>query len=237
MILRRWQVPVAVAGLFWAGCSSKPQGPPPSAPATSHSASTPREAVVDPEGFRPLSLDDFEVFQGKGHPPTPTWSSNGPMIHCSGKPRGYLYSKSAFRNFALRCDLRFPTATPENSAKANTGFFVYITPPHHVWPVCLEVQGKHSELGMIKGNGKPNPLDPANAHDDDAARQRARKAPAEWNGLEIVSRDGRVESRLNGVPISHNDPCDLRSGPIGLQAEDYPYDVRNLRIRDDALKP
>jgi hypothetical protein len=183
--------------------------------------------------FHSLRLDDFVVFQGKARAATPTWTEEGSLIHCTGKPRGYLYSKKSYHNFTLRVELRYPVVKDVDPAKANTGFFAYITLPHRVWPVCFEVQGKQIEMCQIKGNGKPNPLDPSKMHDDEAARQTARRPIGEWNSIEVISRDGKLSATLNGTKICHNDAAELREGPIGLQAEDYPYELRDLQIREE----
>jgi len=203
----------------------------PTTPASAQ-ASGGEKGTVTQDGFTPLGLDDFEIFQGKARPNPPTWSEEGHIIKSTGKPRGYLYSKKPYRNFTLRADLRYPPEAPDAATKANTGFLMYIAPPHRVWPICIEVQGKQIELAMIKGNGKPNPLDPAKVHDDESARQKARRPIGEWNAIEIVSSDGKLTSFVNGVKISENEPVELREGPIGLQAEDFPYEIRNLRVRE-----
>jgi hypothetical protein len=218
---------VAVGLLAFLGCSTHSTGPPKSPAIVSETT-----AGSEP-GFRSLSLDEFEVFQGKAQPIEPTWTMDGENIRCTGKPRGYLYSRSPYRDFTLRADLRYPADTPGDPDKANTGFFAYITEPHRVWPICLEVQGKQIEMGMIKGNGRPNPLDPSKVHDDEPARRKARRQVGEWNSIEIISRGGKLVSLLNGTKVSENDAGELREGPIGIQAEDYPYEIRNLRIKTE----
>jgi hypothetical protein len=181
-----------------------------------------------------LSLADFDVFQGKTRPKTPTWTADGSILRCTGSPRGYLYSKKPYRDFTLKADLRYPADLAGGESKANTGFFADIQQPHRVWPVCIEIQGKYVEMAAIKGNGKPNPLDPAKVHDDEQARLRSRRPLGEWNSIEIIAHEGRFTSLLNGNRISESEPLELSAGPIGLQAEDCPYEIRNLRIRDDS---
>jgi hypothetical protein len=187
---------------------------------------------VEP-GFVRLVLDDFDVFQPKAPKETRSWTAQGATIVCTGKPRGYLFTKQPHADFTLRAELRYPGGASE-AEQGNTGILVHIAAPHRVWPVCLEVQGKYVEMAAIKGNGKPNPLDAKQVHDHEPARRQARKPAGEWNSLEVVSRDGRLVSRLNGAVICESEPGSLRAGPIGLQAEDRPYEIRNLRIRDDS---
>jgi hypothetical protein len=107
---------------------------------------------------------------------------------------------------------------------------VYITGDAKIWPLCLEVQGKHSDMAAVKENGgaeapevESNPTD----------RLAARKRVGQWNALEIVSKDGELSIVLNGEPVTHSPPAFLSAGSIGIQAEDQPFEVRRMRIRVD----
>ena len=181
------------------------------------------------EGFESLTFVDFEAFGAEAN----TWAATEEGVKCSGKPKGYLYSKQSYQNFTLRVDYRFPR--PDNfkdeaKFKGNTGFLVYVTGEHKLWPMCLEVQGKHVQIAAIKENGGAEPV---KAEDDDTARQQARKPVGQWNSLEIISKDGALAVSLNGTPISKCEPDFLSEGPIGIQAEDHPFEVRRLRLRRD----
>lgn len=227
------------------GC--RPQGTPtpqPSeniAPALADSTSdAPSESVaeapalpIEPD-FRQLTLADFTPF------PTDvdTWSEAGGVISSTGKPRGYLVTRDSFQNFVWRLEYRFvrpKNLADESKFKGNTGFLVYVTGEDKLWPVCLEVQGKHVQMGAIKENGgaaAPVVVD----HDD--ARLQARKPVGQWNELEITSTDGALSVALNGVPVATSEPNFLSEGRLGIQAEDHPFEIRRLRIRTgDASAP
>jgi hypothetical protein len=212
--------------------------PTPSAPtaepaaAAGASEATPIEpelpfAVED--GFRLLSLADFEAHGAEDS----TWTAFDNTLRSTGKPKGYLYSKDTFQNFTLRLSYRFPrpdNLPDETKFKGNTGFLVYISGEHKIWPVCLEVQGKHVQMGAIKENGGAQAPE---VTDRDDVRQRARKPVGQWNDLEIVSRDGALTVLLNGQEVARSQPAFLSSGAIGIQAEEHPFEVRNLRVRVD----
>ena len=207
-------------------------------PETPVSATTPISPVVaspdEPpfhleKGFTLLTFADFEAFGAEAE----TWEATDEGWFCTGKPRGYLYSKQTYQNFTLRLDYSFdrPESLKDDAKfKGNTGFLIYMTGEHKLWPVCLEVQGKHSQIGAIKENGGAQPV---TATDDDAARQQARHAVGEWNSLEIVSVDGTLSVSLNGVVVSKCEPDFLSEGLIGIQSEDYPFEVRHMRVRRD----
>ncbi len=227
---------VAIAAATGLGCSRSPDASPSAARSNAESTAKPKAGDAPAkaaDGFLPLRLADFEVFQGKARPTEPTWTEDGALLRCTGSPRGYLYSKQNHRDFTLRAELRYASSPDLDSANANTGLFVYIKQPHRVWPVCIEVQGKQVEMAAIKGNGRPNPLDPALVRDDEAGRRTARRPVGEWNVLEVDARGGELTTFLNGKKIAVSAPCELRDGPIGIQAEGYPYEIRNLRIKDE----
>lgn len=180
-------------------------------------------------GFTLLTLADFEPFGTEAD----TWEASDEGFFCTGRPRGYLYSRKSYRNFTLKLDYAFDRPESlKNDAKfkGNTGFLIYITGEHHVWPVSLEVQGKHVQMGAIKENGGASAV---TATDNDDARQKARHGVGEWNSLEIVSVDGSLSVSLNGVPISKSEPNFLSEGLIGVQSEDFSFEVRRMRIRRD----
>ncbi len=224
------------------GCSSEPATPTAKAPQNS----VPESAALVPwnsdalkdgefnveEGFRPLTLGDFEPFFAK-HPqsPQPTWLAMHDAIVCFGKPKGYLFSKDKFADFTLRLELRFAPAADDSAAKSfnpNTGVMLHITEPHKQWPKSLEVQGRFADLATIKENGGAAKV--VNV-DDGSARESARKPVGEWNALEILSKSGAVTTLLNGTKICESQPSDVTSGMIGLQSEDFEVHFRRLRIR------
>ena len=181
--------------------------------------------------FRLLPRDQFDAFGAEEQ----TWTETQEGFACSGKPKGYLYSKQPYQDFTLRLDYRFPrpeTLKDESKFKGNTGFLIYVTGEHKLWPTCLEVQGKFLQMAAIKENGGAAPV---KVDDNEQARQQARKPVGEWNSLEIQSQAGAVQVLLNGTLISKSEPDFLSAGLIGIQAEDHPFEIRRLRIRSELL--
>lgn len=208
-----------------AGCSKEPGGPV-AAPAG-------KVAAADAEGFVPLTATDFVLFTPQNEKGTLNFNGDADSLRLTGDRRGYLHTTPPYRNFTLRLEYRWPNAAqlPEDERpNANTGVLVFITGENKVWPKCLEVQGKWSEMGHIKSNAKDVSV---TVRDDEAAREKARKPVGEWNAVEIVSNDGALTSYVNGVKIAESDPTELREGPIGLQAERFDVEFRNVRVRED----
>jgi hypothetical protein len=179
--------------------------------------------------FRPLTAGDFQQFPMD----TMTWSFTEDVLSCTGKPKGYLYSTDNFANFTWRFEYRYPRPeklTADDKFKGNTGFLVYITGEPKIWPVCLEVQGKHSDMAAVKENGGAQAPE---VESDPDKRLTARKRVGQWNAVEIVSNDGELTISLNGQTVTKSRPAFLSAGSIGIQAEDHPFEVRRIRIRVD----
>ena len=196
---------------------------------------TPSE-VPGETGFVPIRFEDCTAYLAKPAGEEPTWTAPElDVIATTGTPRGYLYTQQTYRNFTLRGEFRFSEpATPlsqEDVAKHNTGFLIYVPEEHKIWPRSLEVQGRFDEMGQVKSNARDVTI--TLALDDDAARQQARRPVGEWNQIEIISQEGAVTAFLNGTKISASEPGELKTGHVALQAEDYPVEFRNLRIRED----
>lgn len=211
------------------GCSSQPADDP-AVPVAPTVESQPSSVAAPPfeveDGFRLLTLADFASFPADAD----SWREEGGDLICTGTPKGYIYSAEKFANFTLRADYRFEPQTdaPADAPSPNTGFMLAIQEPHKIWPASLEVQGKHSEMCAIKGNGGVPDLV---VRDDPAAREAARKAVGEWNSVEIVMQEGAVTAALNGTRVCASEPGEVREGFIGLQAEGFEVRFRNLRIR------
>ena len=198
----------------------------------------PPETTQNENEFQPLAFEDFSKYVSK--PPAegdpPTWSAmESGIIQTTGRPRGYLYTNETFGDFTLRGEFRFVTQEenpdPAAMAKYNTGFLIYVPDEHKIWPRSLEVQGRYDQMGQVKSNARDVMI--TVPVDDEAVRREACKPVGEWNAVEITTRNGAVTSYLNGSKISHCEPGELKSGHIGLQAEDSAVEFKNLRIRRD----
>lgn len=216
--------------LVIAGCG-QPEAPAPSnasdsapAPILPTPASEPGDAL--------LTEADLLFFSEKPDSGVLTWT--GPhSFQLTGEGRGYAYTRETYGNFTLRAEFRWldsESIPEEQRPDANTGILVFVEPPHRTWPPCLEVQGKWSEMGLIKTNVRDGIIA---TQDQPTARETARKPIGEWNELVIVARDGALHSELNGTPIANSEPTDLLEGVIGFQLERYGVEFRNIAIESE----
>src|SRR5690606_14656839 len=155
------------------------------------------------------------------------------VLVCRCTTNGYLYKHERFRNFVLVHESLFerpPGLAPGDdlSINGNSGYFVYLEPPHQIWPKCLEVQGLYQEVGDIFGL-------PGLTHGNDApdltAREAARRPVGEWNELRITSQAGALTVEQNGLVVNQSTPGDSSEGLIALESEGAEIHWRDLRIQ------
>ncbi|HZT80833.1 MAG TPA: DUF1080 domain-containing protein [Gemmataceae bacterium] len=178
------------------------------------------------EGFKPLfNGKDFTGFKfvigPKESEPGKTFTVTDGVIVVSGKPNGYFYTDKGYKNYVLRFDWKY--ADPKGG---NSGCLVHIQPPHKTWPKCVEVQGLQSDHGHIFAiSGAKGQFTV-----DKEAQKKAIK-PGEWNTTEVISRDGELTAKVNGVEVSKG-KGELTEGPIGWQSEGAEIHFKNIKIKE-----
>ncbi len=160
--------------------------------------------------------------------PLQTWSVTNGVIHCTGKPIGYLRTTQSYSNYFLTVEWRFVKIAPKAD---NTGILVHIQPPDKVWPQCVQVQGKHDRQGDLflmegaeakehKGMDKNTPV---------PMRGPSQENPiGEWNKAETICIHNKVESFINGKFVNEITECTLNSGYIGIQSEGGDIEIRTV---------
>ena len=158
-------------------------------------------------------------------------------IRCSGRPQGYWYTENKYLNFTLRFEFRYerdPDLDSDEEDYGNSGYLLFIE-DHVVWPASIEIQGRNREVLNVLSS-----LVPAGMRDamkftvDDDARKRVLKPMGQWNAVEIVSKEGRITSSLNGTLISTVMQHPFKEpGHIGFQSEGGKIQWRNIRIKQE----
>jgi hypothetical protein len=164
--------------------------------------------------------------------PLQTWSVTNGVIHCTGKPTGYLRTTQVYSNYFLTVEWRFVKIAPKAD---NTGILVHIQSPDQVWPRCVQVQGKSSRQGdlflMNGAEAKEHRGKDANTpvlKRNDATERPVENPIGEWNKAETICLHGKVESFINGKFLNEITECTLDSGAIGIQSEGAEIEIRSL---------
>lgn len=183
-----------------------------------------------------------------------TWTWDGPLVHCTGKPIGVLRSARKYRN------LEFVAWWRHLSHGGNSGFFLWTPetslqnlPPDRLPGAGIEVQvldhgytelyekssGKqatwfttHGDIFPV-GNSKLKPFPPLSP---DGSRsfpkgQFSRPSP-QWNFYYVRAIDGEVRLWVNGHEVSGGADAAPAEGYLCLESEGAPVEFRNIRIRE-----
>ena len=148
----------------------------------------------------------------------PAFSVKDGVIVVSGKPNGYFHTDKSYKNYVLRYDWKF-------AKDGNSGLLVHITGGHKVWPKCVEVQGLQKDHGNIFAIGGAK----GNFKKDAAAQKKAIKI-GEWNTTEVISKDGALTAKINGIEVSSG-KGELTEGQIGFQSEGTELHFKNIKIK------
>lgn len=173
----------------------------------------------DMSGFKLIGVKDdtFQVKEG--------------VIVCTGKPNGYFATEKAYKNYHLKFEVRYARPkdlTNDADFKGNSGVLIHITGEHKVWPKCVEAQGMNRDMGNLFSIGGA----PKGSFKKDAeAQKKAIKPVGEWNLYEVISKDGELVAKINGVEVSSG-KSDLTEGPIGWQSEGAEIHFKNIRIKE-----
>jgi hypothetical protein len=161
--------------------------------------------------------------------PLQTWSVTNGVIHCLGRPNGYLRTEKRYHDYRLTVEWRFVKAPPRAD---NTGVLVHLQPPDVLWPKCFECQGMHNQQGDFWLWGGAAGKEPVNLKQNGIARQQpAKENPVgEWNTYQVVCAGKTIEIIVNGKSVNKITGCNPSSGSIGIQSEGAEIEVRKIHL-------
>jgi hypothetical protein len=160
--------------------------------------------------------------------PLQTWSVTNGVIHCTGAPTGYIRTSQVFSNYFLTVEWRFVKVAPKLD---NTGVLVHMQLPDKVWPMCVQVQGKHTRQGdlflMAGAESKEHKGKDANTPVSYRG-ESAEKPVGEWNTADTICLNNKITSFINGKFMNETTECTLNSGFIGIQSEGGDIEIRSI---------
>ncbi len=156
------------------------------------------------------------------------------VIHVSGSPFGYMYTKQAYSNFHLYVEWRWPQEA------TNSGIFLFVQDEKKVWPNAVECQlhaGDAGDFVLLAGSDlaefvtKPGEQRPAFPVIKKKAGS-SEKAVGEWNNASISCKDGNITVYINGILQNKGSKSLHASGRIALQSEGKAIEFRNVRVTE-----
>jgi hypothetical protein len=177
------------------------------------------------------------VVRDPKHDLAETWLVRDGIVHCQGKPSGYMRTEKDYANYLLHVEWRWP------GKGGNSGALVHMSIPDNVWPKSLECQlasGNAGDFWLI-GEGRKylrNIETAEHAKGDQRVKGRrvmklrasSEKPPRQWNAYDIICKDDWVVVLVNGVLQNVATKCSITSGKICLQSEGTPVEFRNIYI-------
>ncbi len=164
-------------------------------------------------------------------PAEKVWAvKEGGILHCFGRPTGYLRTKAEFEDYRLTLQWRFPPGSPGG----NSGVLVHTTTPNALgqWPKSIEVQLFRRNAGDFWTIGTD--LDVEN----EATRKKGRrhlnltddseKPIGQWNTMNVMCKGNEIIVKVNDDLVNHATNCTVTKGSISLQAEGAAIQFRNI---------
>jgi hypothetical protein len=159
-------------------------------------------------------------------------------IRVSGVGKGYVRTTSAYADFKLSFEWRWP------KGGGNSGVLLHMVNPDVIWPKGFEVQlatGRAGDLSSYADARSKEELVSRNPTGFSTGRL-ARKGPAdvdastiekplgEWNRMEVLAVGDELVVSVNGALVNRMSGVIPSAGMIGLQAEGAAIDFRNVTL-------
>jgi hypothetical protein len=185
--------------------------------------------------FNGTNFDSLHLFAEAGPAEAAaSWKIEDGILRCVGTGKGYARTVSAYADYRLRLEWRWP-ARPGNS-----GVLVNIVGPDVAWPKCIECQlangraGDFATFSDARGKEEITSRNPSGVSTGRLSRNAAAGAverPAgEWNTCDIIVSGDTITVSVNGVEVNRMTGVVPNAGMIAFQAEGAPIDFRNIEL-------
>jgi hypothetical protein len=202
--------------------------------------------------FNGRDFTGWTIYLRDNADPAKTFSVKDGVIHCAGKPSGYMLTEKEYGDYVLRVQWRFP------AGRGNSGVFVHVSGPDKIWAKGIEAQlaaGRAGDIWLVDGfkltidkaRQDPNQArhylrigdryvkkDGKDSKGRDAytiESKEIEKPLGEWNQYEITCRGDTVRLVVNGHLANEGTNAEATRGKILLQSEGTPIDFRNVEIK------
>lgn len=145
------------------------------------------------------------------------------VITIAGQPFGYMITDQSFSDYKLHLEWRW------SGEPSNSGIFLHAEPIDAVWPRCAEVNLMNGRAGDMIASGGSAFEELTEGRFLRSTKESAEKPAGEWNTAEIVCKGNFIQAYINGV-LMNEAYFDRSEGPIALQSEGGPLEIRNIYI-------
>jgi hypothetical protein len=159
------------------------------------------------------------------------------LLHVSGQEFGYIATRDEFEDFHLIVEFRWGDRRwpPRENAKRDSGICYHVVGPDKVWPRSIECQIQEGDCGdfwMVDGAR----LTVRGVRNEPGSAVRAvktadaEKPHGQWNTIEVISQNGSLIHKVNGVVVNQGSDPEPRRGRILLQSEGAEIVFRRVEI-------
>lgn len=145
------------------------------------------------------------------------------VITIAGQPFGYMLTEQSFADYKLHLEWRWP------GEPTNSGIFLHAEPIDGVWPRCAEVNLMNGHAGDMIASGGSAFEELEEGRFLRSTKESAENPAGEWNSADIVCNGNFIQAYINGV-LMNEAHFDRSSGPIALQSEGGPLEIRNVYL-------
>ena len=169
---------------------------------------------------------NFHLKADSDVPATDVFGVKDGVITIAGEPFGYMMTDQSYSDYKLHLEWRWP------EEPSNSGIFIHAEPIDAVWPRCAEVNlmaGKAGDMIASGGSEFEELKETGGRWMTSPVAESAENPAGEWNTAEIICRGNFIQAYINGV-LKNEVHFDRTQGPIALQSEGGPLEVRNVYI-------
>ena len=159
--------------------------------------------------------------------PSP-WSldASGRVLICEGDKVGreWLRYNPELTDFIIHAEFRYPPV--EGDARYNSGIFFRASADASVWHQAQATLAGGFLLGNTRVKGEAQRLNMQKQMTENRV-----KPAGEWNVFEIRAAGRQITLWVNGAVVNEWADCDVPSGHVGLEAEGYRIEFRNVHLK------
>lgn len=184
--------------------------------------------------FNGSNFDGLHVFaESVATDPTAGWKIEEGMLRCLGVGRGYVRTTSAYADYRLKLEWRWPVRA------GNSGVLLNIVGRDLIWPKAIEAQlaanragdfATFSDARSKEETVSRNPTGVSTGRLSRTATGSIEKPPGEWNTYEIVVSGGTITLTVNGIQVNRMTEVHPSAGMIAFQSEGSPIDFRHIEL-------
>lgn len=204
---------------------------------TARAAQPPAPLVHDTTTIRLFNGRNFDglhlCVETPASDPAAAWKIEDSLLRCLGVGRGYVRTTTAYSDYHLRLEWRWPARA------GNSGVFVNIVGRDLIWPKCIEAQLAANHAGdfalFSDARSKEeivsrNPSGVSTGRVNRTNTATVEKPSGEWNTYDIVVSGNTITLTVNGALMNRMTGVQPSGGMIAFENEGTPIDFRNIEL-------